>query len=111
MKKIDLTTYKFPVTTKADVAFPTFNTIPELLEEARLRGFEEGDTPYNKLFSTLFFRGGKVKFKREINEDFKTSAWAYMRGFMGSFLPKHEHKEAICAMLLSELVEPELDKD
>lgn len=28
---------------------------------------------------------------------------------MGSFEPKHEEKEAICALLMSELLEPKLE--
>jgi hypothetical protein len=102
--------FKFPKTTGIDFAFPTFNTIPELLNEARDRGFYGGNTKYNKMFSTLFFGGGTVKFKEDLNEEFKKNAWSYMRAFMGSFSPKHEEKEAICALLLSELVEPELEK-
>ena len=108
--KLDLTKFKFPSVDKADMAFPTFGTIKELLEEAKLRGFYNGNTPYNKLFSNIFFSGGKVKFKPELNEEFKTSAWAYCHSFMGSWSPKHEEKEAICAMIMSELLESELDK-
>lgn len=107
-KNLDLTTFEFPKVTGVDFVFPTFNTIPELLEEAKLRGFYDDNNPYCKMFSTLFFRGGKPVFKKDIDEEFRKRAWAYLRSFMGSFSPKHEHKEAICAMLLSELVEPEL---
>lgn len=107
---IDLKTYKFPEVSKADLAFSTFNTIPELLIEAEERGFNRSSNPYCILFSTLFFKGGRVKFKTGIDDDFKQRAWLYVRAFMGSWNPKHEHKEAISAMILSELVEPELDK-
>lgn len=108
--KLNLTKFQFPTVTGADIVFPTFGTIKELLEEAKSRGFYNGHSPYNKLFSNLFFSGGKVKFKSGIDEDFKKSAWAYCRSFMGSWSPKHEEKEAICAMIMSELLESELDK-
>lgn len=32
---MDLSTYKFPEVTKADLAFPTFNTPKELVAEAK----------------------------------------------------------------------------
>lgn len=104
---MNLLEFKFPSVDKADLAFPTFGTIPELLMEAEKRGFTDSHNPYNRLFNKLFFTGGKVKFKTELSEQ-QNNMWLYCRSFMRSFFPKHEHKEAICAMLLSELVEPEL---
>jgi hypothetical protein len=106
LAKLDLTKYKFPEVNKIDIAFPTFNTIPELLEEAKNRGFLHGHTTYNIMFSTLFFTGGKVNFKDDIDENFKTACWGY-----GSFSPQHEHKEAVCAMLMSEVLKPELQRE
>lgn len=100
---MDLKTFKFPATSDLDIAFPTFGTIPELLAEAKERGFYDGNTPYNKMFSTLFFVGGAITYKKDLDPAFRQSASRYLRGFMGSFQPKHEEKEAICAMLLSEL--------
>lgn len=107
---LDLKTYQFQKTTGVDIVFPTHNTDPVLLKEAEERGFDNDNNPYCRLFSQLFFTGGKVKFKKDVDEEFKTKAWNYMRALMGSHSPKHEHKEAVCAMILSELVEPELDK-
>lgn len=105
---IDLMQYNYPKPTGADMAFPTYDTIPELLEEARRRGFDGHYGPYNSLFSNLFFNGGKVIFKKGVNPEKQKEIWAYVRSFMGSWAPKHEHKEAICAMLMSEILEPEL---
>jgi hypothetical protein len=102
---LDLRAFAFPRLTGLDVAFSTLRTDRALLNEATRRGFYNGCTPYNQLFSSLFFSGGKVEFKKDVPDDFRASAWAYMRAFMGSFEPKHEEKEAICAMLLSELAE------
>ncbi len=110
MKQIalDVREYKFPKMDAVDMAFSTLRTIPELLAEAKARNFYNGRTKYNDLFASLFYKGGKVEFKKDVPEEFKKSAWPYVRAFMGSFEPKHEEKEAICALLLSELVEPEL---
>lgn len=105
---LDLRAFSFPKLSGLDMAFSTLRTDPKLLTEAKARGFYCANTKYNKLFSTLFFSGGKVEFKKDLPEDFKKAAWMYLRSFMGSFEPSHEDKNAICAMLLSELVEPEL---
>ena len=102
---MNLITFPFPKVSDAEIVFSTQLTIPALLKEAKKRGFYAGDTPYNKLFSQLFFYGGKLKFKKDLPEDFVASAMRYMKSFMCSFEPKHEEKEAICAMLLSELAE------
>lgn len=100
---MDLTKYEFPKPSM-DV-----NTTTELVEEAEKRGFGDWNNEYHKLFSTLFYRGGRVKFKDGVDANFKNTAWAYCRALMGSFTPKHEHKFAVCAMILSELCEPKAD--
>jgi len=105
---MNLQEFKFPQVDRVSMAFPTFNTIPELLEEAQVRGLDNYNHPYQRLFSTLFFKGGKVKFKNDIDQEFKYNAWSYCRAFMGSYQPKHEHKAAICALILSEICEPEV---
>ena len=102
---MNLQEFDFPQVTGVDLAFPTFSTIPELLTEAKNRGFYNGSTKYNKLFNELFFNGGTLNFKKGLNPEFKEKALPYLRSFMGSWSPKHEEKEAICAMLLSELVD------
>lgn len=104
---MDIRKFDFPKVTGLDVAFPTIRTDAVLLAEARARGFYNGRTPYNELFSTLFFSGGKLNYKKDLPEEFKKQAIPYLKAFMGSFEPKHEEKEAICALLLSELVDIE----
>ena len=102
---MDLRKFEFPKITGLDIAFSTQRTNPELLAEARARGFYNGRTPYNDLFSQLFYRGGALNFKKDLPEDFKKAATLYLKSLMGSFAPSHEDKEAVCALLLSELVE------
>jgi len=106
---MDLKEYDFPKITDVDLAFSTTKTDPKLLKEAISRGYYNGNTPYNTLFSNLFFHGGKIKFKEGVDEEFKKKAWPYTRSLMASFEPKHEEKEAICAMFMSELLEPSED--
>ena len=107
---MDLKTYNFPEVSGIDMAFSTLKTDKALYEEAKKRGFDNYSNPYCLLFSELFFKGGKVEFKKDLDEDFKKRAWTYCRSFMSSFEPKHEEKEAICALIMSELLEPQTSK-
>jgi len=105
---MNLKDFKFPEVSVADAIFPTSKMNKELLEEAKKRGFYNGHTKYNELFSHLFFRGGRIEFKPDVDKEFAKRAWTYCRSFMGSWEPKHEEKEAICAMIMSEILLPEL---
>lgn len=96
---MDLLTYNFEEPSLC------LRTDKKLLAEAKERGFYNGRTPYNALFSELFFCGGNLNFKEGLSEDFILKAVPYLKSFMQSFEPKHEEKEAISALLLSELVE------
>lgn len=98
---INLNTFKFPEVTAISWCLPTDK---KLLAEAKERGFYLENTPFNTLFSELFFSGGKLNFKEDVDEEFKAKALPYLKMFMGSFGPKYEEKEAVCALLLSELV-------
>jgi hypothetical protein len=99
---MNLQDYQFPAHT---------NTPKDLLQEAKSRGFYCGSTRYNKLFSNLFFSGGSVEWKEGVDEEFRKRAWNYLRQFIASWNPKHEEKEAICALILSEICQPELSKE
>lgn len=101
----DIRSYLFPTLTGFDIAFSSVKTDPVLLAEAKARGFYCKRTPHNDMFSKLFFCGGKVNFKKNIPEEIRQKIWAYLRALMGSFEPSHEDKEAVCALLLSEIAE------
>lgn len=105
---MNLKEFNFPKMDAISIAFSTVDTDKDLLKEATERGFLDGNTPYNILFSKAFFNGGSVTFKKDVDPSFKEKAWPYCRALMASFAPKHEHKEAVCAMLMSELLEPQL---
>jgi hypothetical protein len=95
---MDLSKFKFPKTDGANMAFPTFNTIPELLKEAKERKPRKG----MEKFSELFFCGGKIELKEDVKGTWKEDAWKYARCLMGSFSPKHEDKEIVCGMIFEE---------
>ena len=96
---MDIKTYNFE---QPDFALMTDK---KLLAEAKERGFYNGKTPYNALFSTLFFKGGRLNFKKDLDSQFKTRAVPYLNAYIQSFEPSQEEKEAVCALLLSELVD------
>lgn len=102
---MNLKDYKFRKVTDGEIIFSTQTIDPPLLKEARQRGFYNGHTPYNDLFSKIFFKGANVNFKKGLDKEFQENATRYLRALIGSFEPKHEEKEAVCAMLLSELVD------
>lgn len=107
-KAFDLKTFKWPELTAADVAFPTLNTDSTLLKAAEDGGFHLMSNEYNKLVSTIFYSGGTLVYKPDVDGSFREQVMLYFRCLIGSWGPKHEHKTAICAYLLSHIAEPKL---
>jgi hypothetical protein len=95
---MDLSTYKFPEVTQVDLAFSTFDTPKELVDEAIARNPKKG----MEKFSDLFFNGGEVEFKEDVKGTWKENAFMYARSLMGSFTPKHESKELVVGMIFEE---------
>lgn len=99
--------YPLPVPTAIDFAFSTYETDARLLDMAREGGFDKQQNPYYKLVMNVFFSGcGGFENKDGIPEDYRNKIYPYFRCLMRSFAPKHEHKMAVCAFLLSEIFEP-----
>jgi hypothetical protein len=95
---MDLSTFKFPEISQIDMAFSTLDADKDLLEEANSRNLEKG----REKFSELFYNGGKIELQKDVKGTWKEKAFLYARALMGSWEPKHEHKEAICAMIFEE---------
>jgi len=107
-----------PILDRVSVAFgeikhmPKYETIPE--EFKRHNG-----NAYCKAVTKWFFSGAKahpgginidgVKFTAKPTVD-AVAALAAIRAVLGSFEPKHEHKEAACAYMLSEWFDIETAK-
>jgi len=104
MEALDLKTYQWPKVTGLDVVFPTADTDPKLLAEAKRRGYDMNSRkPGAEMFRTLFYKGGRIKYRKDVPQEHINNVYAYLRSFMGSFAPKHEHKTAVCSMLLDEI--------
>jgi len=97
---MNLAEFKFPEVTGANNAFPTFDTIPELLEEAKKRNPKKGMDKFDE----FFYSGGKPKFQKDVIGTWKEGAWLYARALMGSWSPKHEHKQIVCGMIFEEVL-------
>lgn len=86
--------------TDADIAFPTAEHIPK--ENEIPKEFWDGKTKWNAFFSKWFYKGAHASElvpKEGVN---KNKAIRAIMSIMGSWGPKHEHKEAAVAFLLSE---------
>lgn len=104
---IKLGSHEFPAFDGISAAFgarlkdyPKYEDIPEV--------FRRGNTPFNKAVSSLFFTGGSLQdhgLKLKAGTD-RGEFFTALRALLTSFDPKHEHKEATAAWLLSEYTEP-----
>lgn len=97
---MDLSNYKFPEVTDADLAFSTFNTPKELVAEAERRNPRKGMDK----FSELFYTGGKIELQSDVKGTWKEKAYWYARALMRSWEPKHEHKELVVGMIFEEVL-------
>jgi hypothetical protein len=69
--------------------------------------FHRSSNDYVRIVSSIFFSGGSVaNWVAKPGID-KKVALNHFRAVLGSFAPKHEHKEAGCAYMLSEWFTPE----
>ena len=77
---------------------PPYSTIPD--------EYKRGHTKWNKVVSRWFFSGlpNETRFVPKSGID-ESAAKAHLRAILVSFEPKHEHKEAGCAYLLSKWFE------
>lgn len=95
---MDLSKYDWQELTTLDMAFSTLNTPRDLLEEAESRDLEKGREKFNE----LFFSGGEIKLKSDVKDTWKEKAIKFALALMRSFAPKHEDKEAVCALIFEE---------
>lgn len=96
-----------PEISDLDVAFgvdalkwmPPMDEIPA---EFKVQGFGPKSPEWNRIVSRWFFNGlpATTKFVAKDGVDGK-AALRVIKATMGSFEPKHEHKEACCAYMLA----------
>jgi hypothetical protein len=89
--------------TDADCAFPTARNIPP--KEEIPREFWNGHTIWNECFNDWFYSGIRAEQLIPKEGVDKNKAIRAIKSIIGSWEPKHEHKEAAVAYLLSEWFE------
>jgi len=78
---------------------PAYNLIPD--------EFKRSHNPWSKLVDTWFACGLKDGQVPTVRTEFdKEKAWRHLRACMGSYEPRHEHKTAGVAYLMSIWMEP-----
>jgi hypothetical protein len=96
VKEIDPVTAELGANDTRDL-MPPYRDIPE--------DFKNGHTRWNRLFNDWFYVGlANLKLVPKDGVDTK-KAITHIRAVMGSFEPKHEHKEAGVAYLLDQWFE------
>jgi len=102
--RLSLASYPFPELSEMEILFSTIDTDPVLLEEARRRGFYRRKTEAGRLFRQVLDYGGKMVYKPDTDRAYLDRAVPYLLALMRSITPRHEDKEAVCSMLIDELV-------
>lgn len=89
-----------PTISDLDMGFGTVKGLPDYTQiPAEFKRM--GGTKWNDLFADWFYSGLK-SIKLTMNEGVdRTDAMRHIRALMASFEPKHEHKEAGVAYLMS----------
>lgn len=97
------TMIEVPELKDSDVVFGNIKHLPKWEEIPK--EFKDGHTTWNALFNTWFYNGLKksqITVKTGVD---KNNALRALKAIIGSFEPKHEHKEAGAAYLMSQWFE------
>jgi hypothetical protein len=92
---------EFPNVTGADIAFGGYDkawfkktlAIEELPEDKEFEG----------MATQLFFSGGSVAINKDLPEEYVSKGLRILKAVLGSFEPKHEHKEKVCGLILKSI--------
>lgn len=89
---------QFPDVTDADMAFGGYprDWFAEVMKRELPRDYRK----WADLMEELFFHGGKVPLNESLDKDYVSRGLRMLHAVMGSFEPKHEHKEQVCAQIL-----------
>lgn len=90
---------------KVDAVGAAFGDVSKMPKYADIpEEFKRSSNPYCDVFGSLFYKGGKFSdFGLTVKPDLDAKAvYAALHTWMGSFEPKHEHKEAAVAYAISQ---------
>ncbi|NPV00020.1 MAG: hypothetical protein HPY53_01440 [Brevinematales bacterium] len=91
----------FPEVTDVEIAFGGYpkEWFKKILDDNHTGDFNEMET----LFSNLFYHGGNIPVNKKLPKDYISKGIRLLKAIMGSFAPKHEEKERVCAVILKAL--------
>jgi hypothetical protein len=78
-----------------------FNNTLKKAEKEGITGYPH--TKWEVRFSQFFYAGGEIKRNKKLSGAFVNKGWRLFMAIARSFRPKHEHKTAVCAMILRSL--------
>ena len=91
---------EFPEVTDAQVAFGGY---PRPWFDEALKKAEGIEPEWENKANELFFSGGKVGINESLPEDYRKRGFHMLQAVLGSWEPKHEHKSAVCGLILKSL--------
>lgn len=103
MMPYSLTPEQIDEISDTEVAFSTMKFLPPM--EAIPQEFIDGNTKWNRLFRDWFYYGLKSLKVAPKNGIDSQKAIRCLKAHIGSFEPKHEHKDAGVAYMMSLLFE------
>ena len=106
MKKTDIKPFnrlEFPDVTDVDIAFGGYPR-EWFANVMKIESLPE-DRKWNELAERLFFEGGKIPFNKSLQGEYQIKGSRMLRAVLGSWEPKHEHKEKVCGLILKSLCE------
>ena len=91
----------FPEVSQVDIIFGGYphDWFETVLKTKR----EEEDHKYCDMMESIFFNGGSIPINTELDKEYISKGIRILKAVMGSFEPKHEHKEFVCALILKSI--------
>ena len=92
---------EFPEVRDVDIAFGGYpkDLFKKVLGVELSREDEKWKTKVNK----IFFNGGSLDLNHELSKEYINSGVRMFKAVIGSFEPKHEEKEHVCAVILKNI--------
>lgn len=104
--QMDIAGYSLPELKDYEIVFSTLDVPESLLHEARKRSMDQPTNLFHRLASFQFAnREEGLTLRSDIDEGFGITAVRYIDGLLRSFVPKHEDKIAVVALILSEIID------
>lgn len=93
---------EFPEVTQAAAVFGNYpkEWFKKTLEDTRKEGI---DKEYISMANKLFFDGGELDINDSLDKDYISKGLLLLRAVLGSYAPKHEHKEIVAAKIIESL--------